>query len=114
MRSLAARATSEACAITVEPQNRRAGRPRRRGDRIATFFAAVSLFAAIVLTEGDARDIATRPVEVSYETKLHRIAAAGENDRYRCGDRLGGQRQLVFGVDAVKTRMLARSIGEAY
>src|SRR5215470_3235871 len=38
MRSLAARATSEACAITIELQNRRARRTRRRGDRIETLF----------------------------------------------------------------------------
>ena len=46
--------------------------------------------------KADARDIAARPVEAGDEAKLDRVAAAGENDWYRRGDRLGRQRRTAI------------------
>jgi hypothetical protein len=49
--------------------------------------------------KADARDVAARPVEAGHETKLNRVAAAGENDWYRRGDRLGRQRRTAIRQD---------------
>ena len=63
--------------------------------------------------EGDARDIAARPVEAGDKSVLDRVAAETEDDRYRCGRGLGRERRDGVLAAITATRRRTRSAANA-